>query len=422
MRKKITENNENIALNLKEKFWENILDSIKKEVSDLQIVWLKNINSVLWWKFFNSCFHPDEFGIWSYRVSSAINQLEISDWIWIQKDDIFIDYLDTITSWWIKWFPNLKLSKDFNWKNLFSVIEEKWNSLKNFSAKEKIKIWNKIFDEFLKISQLEKSNFWDNVLDFFKWILKETWFYEKISEWIKNFPDQEKNLENKIISFLFREKILEKSLQIKEIFLRNLMQKKYENWFLISEIYWEYQNAVLSIFVTENFWNKKEILEEKEVLKNWKINFQNSYKNEKNIELFSQWVEKILEDENLWKEFFYTFFEKLLEKSWWKPVKIMDFYENSLKKDLFIYKENWKIDFYKWKIKNPEKISEEDWFNFLSWRWLENYNLSWNFTIFLMWISWSFHIWSERWYRELVAESVEEFFEKKWEKTEKLQK
>ena len=441
--KKYLENNQNINSSLKEKFWEDVNFWIKKEIWDLQIDWLKNINSILWWSFFNSCFHPDEFWIWSYRVSSLVNQSEISDWIWIKSENIFVDYLDTITSWWVKWFPNIKLSNNFWWKMLFSEILEKWNSIQNLSAKEKIEIWNKIFDEFLKISQFDKNIFSSKVLIFFEWILWEIWLDKKFSEWVENFSDKEKNLKNKIISFLFREKILEKSHEIKNFFLRNLMQKKYLNWFSKSEFYWEYQNAILSIFINENFWEKKEILERKNILNNWKINFENSYNNEKNVEKFWQSIESILEDENLWEEFFYSFFDELLKNSWWRPVKIMDFEEDWVKKDLFIYKEklekwenneDFEFVFYKWKLKNPEKIKNSKWFWILKWedfwkyiwenswekKWIKNYNLSWNITIFLMWTAWSLHIWSERWYRKITAKSVEDFFEKKEKNTESI--
>lgn len=418
--KKYLENNQNIISNLKENFWENVNWKISEEISDLWIEWLKKINQTLWWKFFNSCFHPDEYWIWSYRVSSLVNQSEIADWVWIDWDDVFVDYLDTLSKWWIKLFPNVKMSNKSWWKNLFAMIEEKWNSVENFSAKEKIILWNEIFDEFLEISAFEKNVFNQKILDFFKNILWELWLKEKFSESIKNFSDQEKNLENKIISFLFREKILGDSKNIKKIFQKNLMQRKYLNWFSKSEMYWEFQNAILSIFTENNFWEKKGILEEKNILKNWEINFENFHKNSESKEIFSNSVKNILEDENLWENYFNFLFEELLEKSWWKPVKIMDFQENWERKDLFIYKENWELVFYKWKMKNPEKVENKDWFDLLSWN-CENYNLSWNVTIFLMWSAWAFHIWSERWYREVAASAVEKFFISEWKNTEVIQ-
>ena len=411
---KNVENNDEIILYLKEKFWKDVNQWISKEIKNIWIKWFTNVNKILWWNFFNSCFHSDEFWIWSYRVSSLINQSEIWNWIWIKWDALSVDYLDTITTWWIKWFPNIKLSSKSWWLNLFSEIYKKWNKILNLSAKEKIKFWNNIFDDFINISAFEKNIFNQKVLEFFKNILKELWIYEKISEEIKFFKDDEKNLENKIISFLFREKILENSLKIKKDFSRNLMQKKYLNWFFESEMYWEFQNVILWNFISENFWDKKEILEENWILNWWKINFENSYNNEETVEKFSKSIKEILSDTDLWEDFFNTFFENLLKKSWWRPVKIMNFVEWNLKKDLFVYKENWEIVFYKWKMKNPEKIENKDWFDILSWKWVKNYNLSWNLTILLMWIWWWFHIWSERWYRELAWESILKFFKKKW--------
>ncbi|MCD5382839.1 hypothetical protein LR002_01825 [Candidatus Gracilibacteria bacterium] len=414
---KILENNENIVKKLKENFGEDVNPGIKKGIQELQLDGLNQVNEILGGEFINSCFHPDEFGIGSYRVSSLVNQAEIADGI---DSNITIDYLDIMNGGGIKGFPNVKLSKKNGGKNLFFLILEKGNSVKNFSVKEKIKLANEIFDEFLYVSALEKNVFNQKILEFFKNILQELGVYEKFSEQIKNFPEQERNLENKIISFLFREKILSNSIEIKKNFQRNLMQKKYLNGFSEPEMFGEFQNSVLSIFISKNFGEKKDILEEKKILNNGKINFQNSYKNLETIKKFSESVKKILEDENLGEGFFEEFFEKNLEKSGGRPVKIMDFQENGIKKDLFVYKENGEIVFYKGKMKNPEKIEKNEGFSLLSGN-CENYNLSGNMSIFLMGIGGSLHIGSERGYRELAAESVEKFFEKKGKNTEAVQ-
>ena len=66
-----------IIKSLKQNFWEDIKSWIYENIKKTEINWLEKINSKIWNYFLSSCFHPDEFWIWSYRPTSLINILEI---------------------------------------------------------------------------------------------------------------------------------------------------------------------------------------------------------------------------------------------------------------------------------------------------------------------------------------------------------
>jgi len=426
----ITKSNQDITEWLKKIFWDNILKWIWEYINSTNLEWIKKMNLLVWQKFISSCFHPNEYWIWAYRTTSLVNITQLADELWMKE--VIVDYLDTISKWWIKWVLNPQLNKDFQKKTLFTTIEEKWNKS---NIREKIKDSNDIFESFLDTSFKNNTN--GKTISYIKDILKEINIDIVIEDFIKNIANNEiDNIKNKwwdikntdlyikkkqeqFISFLIWNKIKDRLIEIKGIFSKNTLgNKKYSKWISEAEIYRELQNAIFTILIKENFWEHKILLEKYWITKDWNFNQQISYNNSETINNQQELIKKILEDHNLWEGVLLKYFDNLIKRTNWRDVEILTFWKNRIN-SLIISNKDWKNNFYikEWKDR-PYKISNEEWFNILSWKEKKlNYNISWNIMLFLSAVSWQFHIWSERWYREIVAETFEWFLKEKWNLT-----
>jgi len=408
----ITESNKNIIKNLKENFWENIVENITEKIFDTNLNSIKENNKIIWKEILNSCFHPDEYWIWAYRTTSLINTAQLANELWLK---VSIDYLDTKTNGWLKWILNPKLSSKKQKKLLFSSIEENSNNTKT-TIKEKIVSWNDIFKDFINVSSFNNiSN--QNIVNYINELLKDLNIFDDISDFIEkkevnNIKKVEKH-KNSFVTFLLGNKIKEKLIDIKNNFKKNILNIKYKNWISKAEIYWELQNAIFTILINENFWDYREILEETNITNKWKFEKNISYNNEKTIYNFSSSFNNILNDKNLWEDFIISYFEKLSEKGNWRPVKLLEYKKNNESYSLFSYNENGKIKFFtkKWKEWFKE-INNEEWFSLLSWKEIKKYNLSWSIILLIGCLSWQLHIWSERGYREVIAETLENYLYK----------
>jgi len=236
------ESNSNIVKHLKEIFWEDINLWIENIIIKTKNKWLIKLNNIFWWSFLNSCFHPDEYGIWSYRASSLINTAEIAELIEIDNERIYIDYLDTINNAWIKWFPNIKMSSS----NLITKINEIPSNNSRW-LKERLRKSKEVFLEFLKISSFDKTPN-NKVIEYIDEILSELEIKDSINEFIwdkendkfdkiekewwkvKNRQKSIEKTKNRFTNFLLWTKIKDRLLEIKKEFKNNLLHIKYKNW------------------------------------------------------------------------------------------------------------------------------------------------------------------------------------------------
>lgn len=399
--------NKEILEHLKNIFWEDIKTEIEKNISKTSIKWLEKLNKRIWNIFISSCFHPDEFEIWSYRPTSLINILELSEKLWY-KPEVF--HLDSLNSAWLKWFPNLQV-----WKSKPTILN---NIVKNstwvIKPKEAFLEADKIFENVLENSFNKKEAY-----DFFDNIFKDLWLKEKIDLFL-----EKNNISNKdtFKTFILKENSLEILEEIKKIFIRKILNEKYKNGISTAEIYAEFQNSILTILFEKYF---PEYLKQMEKIwiydKKW-VNLEISYNNPEFVEKYSLAAKDILEDEKLWKELFLKFFEKLIERTNWVKVELYSYWENWRDKWIFTFKdESWKIKFFSKKWKEIEEISDENFFeNLMKAEW--KINFSGAIMIFLLALAGSPHIGSERWIRDLVASTLEEHTKEKWIFDENIKK
>lgn len=402
--------NKEILEHLKNIFWEDIKSEIEKNISETSIEWLEKLNKRLWNTFISSCFHPDEFGIWSYRPTSLINLLELSEKLWF-KPEVF--YLDTINWKALKWFPNLQV-----WKSKPTIINNiSKNSENDINPKEAFLEADRIFNEIIWKSFNKKET-----LDFFEEIFEELWLEEQVNLFL-----EKNNIDKKTFkTFILKENSLEILDETKKIFIRKILNEKYKNGISTAEVHAEFQNSILTILFQKYFPEYLKNLEKAWIYdKKW-LNLEISYNNPEFVEKYSLWVKDILEDEKLWKDLFFKFFEKLIdesirkskEKDNWKIINYLEAYsywENWREFKIFVEKnlENNNLEIYSKNKKESIEISKETFFENLTkaeWK----INFSGAIMIFLWALSWTPHIGSERWIRELVAKSLEEHLKEKW--------
>lgn len=406
----ILEDNQNILKKLKEKFWENVKNWIKENISETKIDFLQKLNEKFWEKFISSCFHPDEFGIWAYRTTSLINISQLSKELDLKPE---ILYLDSINWGWIKWFPNNMI-----WKPKKTII----NSILDFSKEEqniaeKIKQRDQIFDSLLNSTWFQ-ADVNAQVLKYIESIFEEIWIFEDLENFIKenDFSDRDAKL---FKTYILKEKIIEVLSEIKNIFWKKILDKKYKDWISQVEIYAELQNAILTIVCRDFLWKYKENIDFLDIKNKTWINLEINYNKKENLEDYISSIKIILEDKNFSEDLFLEYFENLLLKSDWRPVEIFSYLENSKNKKIVVWKdEAWEIKFFSKISKDFEPLDKKEFFELIV---DENkkLNFSWSIILFLSCLSWGFHIWSERWIREIVAKTFSDFLEKKWLQNEK---
>lgn len=240
----ILENNKNIIKSLKQNFWEDIKSWISENIKKTEINWLEKINSKIWNYFLSSCFHPDEFWIWSYRPTSLINILEISKEIWLSPE---VEFLDSLRWAWLKWFPNIP-----SWKNKPTILNQiSKMSEEKLSAKEYFKESNKIFENIVNSTifnmtpNTQTIKYFDEIFDEV-WILKTMeYFFEN-----NNFTENEKN---NFKTFILKEKSFEILEEVKNIFRINILKKDYKWKITPTEVQAELQNSILTVLFKKYF-------------------------------------------------------------------------------------------------------------------------------------------------------------------------
>lgn len=402
---KLTKSNEEIINSLKNIFWENIKKWIEKEVKNSWIIWLEKLNKKIAWQFVSSCFHPNEFWIWSYRPTSLINILELSEEIWLWAE---VEYLDTLSSksYWLKGFPNLQTwkSKPTISKKIVEIAE------KNQNPRELLKQKDEIFENILKNS-LENRNLTSENTNYLKNILKELKIFDEINDFLeeKNYNENQKN---NFLSFLLKENILSALEEIKNIFSKKILNEKYKWKITQNEVFAEFQNAVLTVLFQKNFPEYIELLKKNWLYdKNW-LNLKISYNNKENTQKYSESFEIILNEKDLWEDFFMQYFDDLIKRSNWREVEFFSYWEDWKENEVLIYKENDEIKFKIKNWKNVEEIEKKDFFEKLT-KNNQKINFSGVALLFLACLSGKPHIGSERWIREIVASSLENHFKNK---------
>ncbi len=355
--------------------------------------------------FFNSCFHPNEFGIWSYRVTSLINMAQKWKEFNISPENFVIPYLDTLSKWKLKGFPNIQMK---NKQPLVNNLADTLN--KQIPLKQKIQSLNQIYLELLELLRLNDKIPHNEVLVFINEILNETWVFSEIRDFIKIEKWLKENKLNEFIFFLFQEKI---NLFLQESYknIRKYFQEKPTSCTSNNEILWFIQNIILSkviqtCFTTEQQQDMKQlwILEENRI----QIPFLQFHK--KNW-VFIDALKNIIQSSQLGWNFLETFFTKLLEKRT-DVVQIADFWNENLSKHLCIGKneENTLAFYIRDENKKISQIDKQLFFSLLTPENPTRVAYCWNILMFLKSIFWSKHIGSERNFRILCQQTLQDFF------------
>lgn len=406
------------------------------------------LNKKFWNIMYSSCMHEQEFPIDPYKITSSINASVLADKLDIEE--VYTHYLDTL-KWDLKFFPNISLE---NWK----VFKEIKKMIPNIVPYSKSRTWLRDFLHYTKnrllisledekdvakdkikskevkqlLNELEwRLNtvlwFWDkNILNtkYWKFLIKiyeKLWIYEDL---VNIFPELSKTDIDKFLIEIYSKKLRNWLTKIYFRFITQLLKQDFEKYknnpdYIDKFIYKSFQDSVVSLFIKDNLTkNQKDLLRKKWILNaNENFDLQLSSLDKNYLENMSFWLKEILEDDEFWYSFFKKYLLNISKANHNKPVllwKYNNIEKNQLNYDIYFINwwENWEHKLIMWQKKDSFEISFDDYKDVISNP--ENIvNVQWAITLMICNLWLVPLIGSERWYREILVETLQEHFSNK---------
>lgn len=413
------------------KEWENINNCIKTIIKGTWINAIQSIHERFSQDLFSSCFHETEFPIDPYKIISTVIWNNLMEQLWLRH--LELNYLD-ITNWDLNWFPNIKIWKKWE-KKLLKIIKELFVSNEKLSDKRKKSkeiflnlIWLQDITELQEwynssiINSLSNSPIWEYIINLFQEIFWQELFDFLNSKWIGKQWKQKKFLISllhqnilKIINWIYHN--FEKLLILRFIRLKNQFSVDMDDDTLYRTILAEYQNSILTYFLNNTLdWEIFDTFNKLWYTRNNMLNISLSSHNNKLKAKLTCSLSEILHDKNLWYNFFKIFCKNAIIAKWWSKISLWTIKYKNKKMNIFVWIVENDIKFYCWNdaksINEKSIIETKEAINILLniHEEVELLNYQWILAFLVILIGWGFTIWSERWFRDIVTNSLQEHF------------
>lgn len=403
----------------------------------------QKIQKIFWDILFSSCLHESEFPIDPYKITSSIVGASLAKELSISQ--VYSPYLDTLQGE-LKSYPNVKLKSGKIFNKIHLLVDELSKYTRNhMGIKDVLKYitlrTQTVIDGIQGIKQPEikeilkelEKNFesilWvgsSNIIDseYGKFILelyKKLWIYDIVSECL---PDLKEHQRHHFLISIIDKQIKNHIGEIYENFVKQLLRsdiphqdaentKKY--------IHKALQDSVITFFMQQNLSSQeRKLLQEKQIIDTkWMFAPQLSSSDLRLKTQLSESLEEILTHEEFWIDFFVKYMSRISTQNNGKPVLLWEFNDekNGFKK-MFIYfiiDENKQKKLFMGKAKQGFEISFEYFVNLM--KTPQNIiNFQWCVMLLLLSL-WNVPmIGSERWYREILIQTLQEHFWGKYEK------